>query len=412
MSFETTLRYTGYGDRSQVEQPEQFYDSLTIPSHMLVHAEKAVSSLLYKLYEEHGGIDFYIDPELSTFSAGKNFRNEGGRLKEWHASYTDRHGSPVRENLEDSGNLRIEELTQNELEELVQNSIDIQLNTVSEQISSEIGRYEDINVEENFTPAAVIPPYLLIDDEEKLSVQKDIIEIAENESDVPLKPCFYIDLEILTDADIKSDIKEIIIEKDHDEVFLWIDDLDKNEVTVGQYQRVIEFVSLLSDHSNPHFMYGDFFSFLLSYYGLVGTSYGTFHSDYKKEKMKNIEGGYLKRYYIPQLREFYKVVAAEEILSENNTALCDCQACTERVNSWSDLIELGSDYDFLKNHHLHIRQEEKKLVGEQSLDSVLEELESVVEEYTPIMKKSVHTSPKRIKLGYLKKWVRACREVN
>lgn len=401
--LENTLRYSSFADKSQVQDRVDSYDTLMVPSNLLIGGEKAVPSLLDKLMDEHS-LDYYIDPSLTDLRIGRNFRNGDDEIKNWHKKLIEHYGDPVERIMDDADNLDPQNISEDDKEQIARYVVKFQENFVPERVEEDVGKYELPGEEDsnNSGPKAIIPLYTKIDSDADLDTNEELIETSKDEAEIPIKPCIFVTIDYLKKEDTIDNIKQMLERQEIDDAFIWIEDLDKFETTISEYITTIKFVEELSQSVNPHFMYGDFFANLLYYFGLNGTSFGTYHSESSKEKKKNEGGGFLQRYYLDPLKEFLTIPQAVEVLERSNVDSCECETCKEVLVSPTDLLEQGDDHDFLKDHFIRVKERHKVLVDEEELNSVLESMENNREAYEDEFDGSEISRTKDV--THLKKW--------
>lgn len=407
MSFENTLQYVTFSDRTQVKNLNTNYDTLMATSHLLAGGKKAVTSLIHNLIESEG-LEYYINPTVTEFQAGRNFRNPDGTIREWHSKLIDELGEPFTKLRSEWDNIQWGDLNPEQKQNAIESICDFQTNFVDKSVEDEMDKYSDALDDSygfggtDLSPRAVIPWYTQIEDYEDITDNGDIIERCMEYSDLPVKPCLHTTIDFISDVTARSTLADFISTIDVPETFIWIDSLDKNtdEVDARTYRNVTHLVASISDEGvDPHFLFGDFFSNILYYFGLRGTSYGTFFRESYAEKMeRKAGGGMLQRYYYNPIKEFLSVPVSVSLGQISREPIPEYDG----ISDWDDLLREGEDYDFLKNHYIKTRESHKNQILNQDLSTIVEELEENHSRYEPILEGLEATNKNVI---HLEKWV-------
>ena len=373
MVFETTLQYVTFSDRSQIEGLAEYYDSILLSSHLLVGGQKAVTSLIQKLNNEQDDFVYYIDPAITEFRLGESFRGSDGDLKQWHQKLIDELGEPFTNQIERRDNIRWDDLSQDDKESAVESLCSLQANFVSNKVQENVGKYENVDIN-GLQPDKVIPWYVKIDDLDSLRTNEEIIEMAQSECDISLKPTIHVDKQYIRDVTNCGVIAEKFSSLSPEEYFVWIEDLDRSSTTKEEYEDVVYFVAKLAEEGiKPHFMFGDYFSNLLYYFGLNGTSYGTYYRDSHSEKTASGGGGggNLQRFYLDPVHEFLSISDAVNAAKSGEAEIPQHL----QIQEWGEIYNYGQDHDFLKEHYIKTRHGHKQQVLTEDFDSLLDQLE-------------------------------------
>lgn len=379
MSFENTLQYVTFADRTQIENRIDNYDTVMLSSKMLAGGKKAVPALLYNLVEEHD-LEYYINPSSAQYRRGSNFRS-GGDVKAWDSKLIDELGHPFERLRDEKSNIIYSKLSDSDKQAVVESVCEFQGEFVPSAVEENVGKYSPVSTAD-LSPRAVIPIYTKIDNYIDLELNREIIEMANAYSDLPIKPCIHVTKSFLTDINHRISIADLSDEFNLSEIFLWIDNLKKQEVGVQTYMNVIDTVARISEKNvDPHFMFGDFFSNLLYYFGLRGTSYGTYYRESSTEKTGDGPSGggaNLQRFYFDPAKEFLSIPDAIVLGRQTNADIPPHLS----LNSWDELYKAGEDHDFLKNHFIKTKEAHKQMILNSSLDDILDDLGSSYELYS------------------------------
>ncbi len=407
--FETTLRYKNLNNKDSVETQTQHYDSLLIQAHMLAYGSKQIPLNISNLVEEHG-VEYYIDPMISDFRVGNDFRSNGG-LRGWHSKYVDVLGDPLQRILKENANVNARHVSDSDLRKISQSVVQFQEDFIPTQVEEEAGRYDSVNTE-SLQPKAVIPWSHKIQNKRDIQANRDIIEYSQEQAENSLKPCLFVTPGFIQRPGNRAELIKLLSNFDVSQCFLWIEGLDKHETLESVYKNAVDLVYDLSESRiDPHFYYGDHFSNLLSYFGLSGTAYGTLYSEERSEQREKAgEGGVQQRFYVEPLRDFLKVTAAVDLMVDTTTPMCGCKYCSRHFDSWNELLlRLQSDDDddvllpILQKHAVAMKWRNARYVEEHDIDEAIENLEDTFKKYVSAYRNSPLISPRKSP-NYLASW--------
>ncbi len=405
--FETTLRYNSLNNKHAVEGEIPRFDSVIIDGKMLAHSSKALPKFLYDLREE-SSFEYYVEPILYQFRAGNDFRYADGTLKNWHEKYVQELGDPLKEHLRSNSNMNPRRMEENDIQDITRSSILFQEEFIPNQVKSQAGKYEDVDTS-SLRPKAVIPWHHRINEDEDLGPNRTILETAVEEATVPVKPCIHTTKSYLRDSSNRNALVELVSGYDLDECFVLVEELGKHDTYESTYRNVVDLVYDISEAGvDPHFFYGDYFSNLLSYFGLSGTTYGVMYGEeYSETTERTDQSGMLNRYYVDQIKDFLKVPAAVEFMQQVDADMCDCDVCQRNFEDWQDIIEHQESEEALMNHlqkhYVERRWKQARYVESTSFDEVVEDLKSDFEEYVKPYARARQISPNK-DFEYLPRW--------
>ncbi|OIB58042.1 hypothetical protein [Natrialba sp. SSL1] len=370
--FENSLHYNHPGEGPSVDRSSEYIDSLIIPAHFAIEHAEQVSGRVSNLEQE-----YYINPYLPTFREGDNFLEDSGNLKQWSHRLVDFYEDIVVSKIQEEGNLRYQDLSRENQRNVVETTVDFQLEILDEHADSTLKRYSLSDAEYDLLPKAVIPWYVKLSTEKDLEYNKQIISDTVEYTDHPVKPCIFMKRRLVTDVNFREGLANYLGDAPINEVFLWIEGLDKRESSRGHYVSTVDLVSRISDQDvAPHFFYGSYFSNLLSIFGLQGTGFGINYSESASEKLKSQDGGGggASRYYFEPIKEFVGIAEAVQ-LGEDHTEPCDCRVCRDWMEGWKDIYAVADEQKRLAQHYAAIREKQQDDVEKKSLQDLLEELE-------------------------------------
>jgi len=159
----------------------------------------------------------------------------------------------------------------------------------------------------------------------------------------------------------------------------------------------------------PHFFYGDYFSNMLSYFGLGGTTYGVMYGEeYSESTERTDQSGMLNRYYVDQIKDFLKVPAAVEFMQRIDADMCECDVCQRNFEDWQAIIRHQESDEALMNHlqkhYVECRWRHARQVEEDSFSDAVEKLRSEFEDYVEDYSRARQISPNK-DFEYMPRWI-------
>lgn len=436
--FETTVRYNNNNNKHPVETQPEFYDSILFEPHLVAFNSDATKEKIYNITGSDG-IEYYIDPGLAEFERGRNFRDTEGNISDWTKTYINELGDPLRRILNESGNADPEEMSDASISEIAASVVKFQETFATDVVNVDLSNFANIG-SAPAEPKKVIPWYNKIDEESKISTARTILEASDEAATISLKPCLYTTKDLIRDPSSRKALIDLLDEFDVSECFLIIENLDKEETGERTYRNVIEFIYDIRDRNIvPHFLYGDFFSHLLAYFGLGGTTYGTLYAEEHAEEIKATDGGgFPNRYYFDPIKDFVNPAAAADLGMNSKAELCDCPTCSRSFESWQDMAEKvqeeedenadseendeGID-DFeddhtvrnlktvLQKHYLAERWEHTKTVQSRSFDSLMSDLKDDYHSMVQHYNESFQINDDR-SMDYMMRWIQAAEKMD
>ncbi|WP_226041313.1 hypothetical protein [Natrinema sp. DC36] len=411
--FETTLRYNSLNNKHAVEGEYPRYDSLIIDGKMLAYSKKALPQFIQNLNQERS-LDYYVEPIISDFRSGDDFRYPDGTIRGWYDSYVNELGDPLKQALFDFDNVNPRHLDEEIIRGISRSVVLYQENFVPNQLKEESGKYEEVDPDE-VMPKAVIPWHHRINEKSDLGPNRTILDTTKAEAMLSLKPCIHTTKSFIRDRSHRTSLVELVKDYDVDECFLLIEELGKHNTYESTYKDVIDLVYDISEAGvKPHFYYGDYFSNLLSYFGLGGTTYGVMYGEeYTETTEYTDQGGMLLRYYVDQIKDFLKVPAAVELMKRTDSAMCKCDICQRHFDDWDDTVAHQESDDPLMNHlqkhYIERRWRHARQVEIKSFETIISKLESDRQEYVYPYTNARQISPNK-DFDYLPRWINAVKE--
>ncbi|WP_152422185.1 hypothetical protein [Natrialba asiatica] len=400
--IENSVHYLHEGERPAIDKSVAMYDSLIIPAHFVAARYENLSGFLNRLKNNHG-TEYYINPQLPRYRKGDDFRKDTGDISEWNQSLLDYYDPLVKDILSEEGNIRFRDLTSQEQKKVVKQSCDFQLNFLEDAPEQEnLSRYGIDTVE--LVPRAIIPWYVKMKSQADIASNQRTIKYATDYLDAPIKPCLFFEKDLVKNEDFKRGLTSLVDDSDIQEVFVWIEDLDKPNTTTREYVNTINLIQRISNCGvEPHMFYGGYFSHLLAFFGLRGVGFGTFHQESKKEKTESSGGSGgegLKRYYFNPVKEFLNIPEAVEMGSEFDERTCDCHVCEIEIHEWDDLFAIGDEYQILQRHYIASRRLHSEKILNTGLDQLLDEIEESDNRY----REPLNESDTAANANHLRKW--------
>lgn len=348
-------------------------------------------------------LGYYVDPVLPRYRKGAGFREDNGSLSPWHKALINKYGEPFSTVLDENRNLEIRHLTEEEVQTVIHKQCDLQMNAISNAGENKIRRYLDREMD--LLPEAIVPWYVKIRRLEHLENNRSIIEIATEYAEHNVKPCIFVTKSFIAEEDNRGKIVKMLNSLNVSDMFLWVDGMDKRETDPMTYASAADLVRKLSQEKiSPHFFYGNYFSHLLAFLGNEGTTFGVAYQESKKEKTKNNTnqggGDGTNRIYFQPVEEFLNFQQADEFGSEFDEDVCQCPVCQRDIGSWGDIYKFDSNYTSQRRHYIWTRYNHREQIHENSLEELLNELESSYVRY----KDTLGTTSTVANPYHLRKW--------
>ncbi len=284
------------------------------------------------------------------------------------------------------------DINEEELKVIVSRIIDFQRNFgQTEDMRDFLDLYEDIlgKSKELKSPEFLIPPYFRIKKgNATYDLNKKSIEIANNnlkEGDPPLCGCFTLNKSFINQ---KPNIAQKILE---DFPFLknfmiWISDFNACKESVENLNKIKNIVKTLSNEGNNCVinLYGDYFSFLLSKFGLSGVNSGIGTSTKKSAILsRGAGGGTTIKIYVPNINKGLLKDDFKRLLDTNPDIVCNCPKCEEIIgglnrdapnflDNYYNLLLSNNNYD---KHYIYSRVREKEFIESSDLEGLVKNLE-------------------------------------
>jgi hypothetical protein len=303
------------------------------------------------------------------------------------------------------------------INDLVNRSLELQLNKLDSEKGNAVDKYLEILKELGEThiddflnqsqkPQFVTAPYFYFDN--KKSDWLDVnIKIAEKTREIYKAEVVPI---LLTKASCLS--KELLDKySTFQQIIIWVTDLNEKDTSdynklVSGLKKIKSFVEYAKSMNISVFnLYGGYFSALLTKSGLSNFSHGIFYGEYKS--MNTTIGGIPpSRYYIKKLHEFFSTPEASKILElPDCRELLDrgCKKAMEIINDdVSNIVKLADNPRLAQKHFLITRRCELDDVENKTMNQLKEELVSAYDKY---LRHVTHVTKKKIE--YLKAWAEA-----
>jgi len=381
--FENSLRYNHTGEWRAIERTRDYYDSLVIPAHHAVTKADDIAGLLNN--QIGSDVEYYIDPVLPRYRKGDGFRTEEGDLSKWHQLLVDRYGDPISRILNEQRNLSLLDLDDSERRSVVQTQCELQLELIEEAGEDKLAKYFDVETE--LRPRAVVPWYIKITRPENIALNEQIINIASESVEAPIKPCIFVSLTALNRSEIRREIVKMLERVGVEEAFLWFEEMGKREAEIMDYAAASELIYSLSQNGvSPHFFYGNYFAQLTSYLGNEGTTFGVAYQESRAERTAvgdNGGGGGdgANRYYFDPVKEFLNFQEAESLGDQFDVPICSCPACQERMDQWADVYKFDGNYNAQRRHYIWNQDRYRDDIESKTLEEQLDDLETAHEKY-------------------------------
>jgi hypothetical protein len=358
------LRFGSHSEKEYILNMRGAVDGIVIGANLFKATPGATASFLVKINSKRSPIPFYVDPMTYIYGCDLDLiktekRDKQGKIvsKDYKPSYKEmavEYGQPFSSALDEETPLTADCLSA--VARCCSSIIDYQVNIVAGEFKadSEFRAYIDRAPK----PAAVIPPYFHIDEEDWkrwLQLNIAIWQIALKKSgSFPVHCVLCAGSRLLENQAFKSDLLRSLPDK-VEAVWLWFTGFDEYEAmpnALMQFRKLVE--ELHGRGMAVYNMHGGYYSMALSKYGMTGICHGVGYGE--KRDIEPIMGGGVPpvRYYLPALHKQIGVPDVERCFSSLQIMqpedfyekICNCEVCMSVIRT--DLKE-----DFRKFGRMH-----------------------------------------------------------
>jgi hypothetical protein len=243
--------------------------------------------------------------------------------------------------------------------------------------------------EPRFRPVFVIPPYFLYSPRGQrgditAELNSRVLDLCSQNLDdsMDVFPMVFLRREHLG-PEYRDDIIALYTRNAFPGYCIWIDGFDERESTPDDVRGLIELTrALAADQRQVVMLYGGFFSMLLYYFGLTAVCHGLAYGESRAigASAQQGSGPAPVRYYVLELHRFLTLEDALTVLRQRPDLLCNCPACRRIVRGDPERVIGYQDEEAMAEiHFLYNRNQERRLIAESPLDSVVENLEWTLE---------------------------------
>lgn len=355
------LRLGTHAEKKYFKEFQGKYDAIVINANILAHTVSSMSSFLGCELSEK----FLIDPQTYAFQSYSHLlQSTKGKpkgvevtVKKSIQTLLDKYGTRLT-NIIVTGkrSLKYSDFNDDEgalfLDELCQNVIDFQLNTVKNESTenSEYGEYIEYDIESNSStlnlePFALIAPYFYMTEntlEHWLPHNINSIRISKQKfTDKKIYAQIVIDKDILLEEEVLQKLIDAYSGCTADGFFIWIDNFDEKIIS---YKYLKNFIKLIKDlkaalNKPIYQIYGSYFSIMLTNVYLTGTCHGMEYGETRD--VYPVGGGVpVSKFYLPSIhkrllyREVLDVLLTKDLLTSKEIYfenVCSCKTCHEVI---------------------------------------------------------------------------------
>lgn len=382
------------GEKDLLLDCKSRYHGVVVGAHILALGKNWISPFLKKLDKP-----FFIDPVTYVFSFDlSHIRNKKGDLRKSYELLTKKYRGVIKSAIGNDRSLSVDDLSDSDkIDDFSKSVIDFQRNVFVEETPSQksISDYaellgEGVTVGAHY-PEFLVSPYFYVEDiddpwyELSLKVSKTSIKYK---NDLDLYAMICVSHEMLKNNDMVSQI--ISDYRGFDGYVLSISGFDEYKKDEEILEGFIQMVSKLSEYGKPVVnLYGSYFSFLSSKFGLSAISSGIGMGESKDLMSKTTGGRYAKRYYVPTSKSIATETDARSYYSENFDLLCKCKVCGDIIKDMpsdikaSDIVNSffdNSDAKLSKKHFIENRYYESKTISESSTNALIDILSKHIQQ--------------------------------
>jgi hypothetical protein len=418
-----------------VTNPDK-YDVIVINANLAQYFSSGTATLLsYKLKNKRYIIDplthaFGHDPQY--FTTPKN-NEEPAKVKSSIEGLAIEYGTPIYEAISGLRPQRVSNkdfFSQHVVDSFVERVINFQKNYLVNSIASEDKKYLEVDFAKILKPLFFIAPYFYMKSStvnEWLNLNLQMIEASKKFSgDDKLYSEIVIDRGLLENNNEIERIARSYLALDAcDGYLLWISNLSEHRSILKTLSGMRRFISILAEARKPIInLYGGYFSLLLTKYGLTGVCHGPGYGE--DRDVIPVGGGMpTSKFYLnpvhhrllygevqlmvngglwPNAEAFYREVCSgtvcKEILSGDLQNFVKFGEQNYRESKGKTYGYPTTEARFLTTqHYLEAKAHEFKMVNEENLQDLIEQLKDAKAKYKPWESNT--------QLNYLDNWIKA-----
>ena len=385
----TYIRFGVQKKKTFLKDIADIYDGIVLPGNILLYQYKATPSVIYMTRK-----DFFIDP--MTYLFGEDFN----KLKKDESSF-----KPSFKKLIVGHGLTPETVFNMMPERLIENLLNN--DDFSKKFLESVMAFQYENVEKAkvfiekidesllddplpcLRPQFLTLPYLMIRTENYkkiFAITKKFISYANcsNYSNYPRCILLSFTKSSIKDDNIRNSFINLANDPSFTSVAIWINDF--SEVKDAKSELISSFIDLVKkiEDKKIHILHGGYFSLLLKHFGVSSVSHGIGYGESRIGITSAKKGGPPPiRYYISELRRFYTLDKAEEILQAFPDFICSCPPCRRVIGGVAkNVIEYSNEEGLADLHYMYVRHKEKESINDSTLQDVLDDLKMIMDTYS------------------------------
>lgn len=322
--------------------PQEF--GIVIPANILLYYEKSLAKYINNINKS-----FFIDPMTYVFTNPRNmFKTNNGtyeldsrnnyKLKKSYEKLIKKYYKDLEGQFKSDIPLQPEYFSYSALvKSFINNTINYQKETLINKLEK-VSRYESMIGEERLSESALTPefltlPYFYFDNLSDPWYDVNVLlseEIKSIKKDKEIFSILCMNKALLTSPSVPRRIAKDF--SNADGFLLFISGLDGEDDSVDLLRHFASFVqSLFRESAKPIInMYSSFFSNILKYFGLIGTSSGLCILDHRDAKVVYTTGRAFLSFYLPSIHANISEDNFKTYLKKYDPSIeCDCLFCRE-----------------------------------------------------------------------------------
>lgn len=402
------LLYLRYGLARKKEFLRDFktlYDGIVLPANVLLYQYKGTPAVVFR-----AGQPFFVDPMSYLFAHPledfkKRVEKGSPKFKPSFSKLIQGYGENPDYFLRPNYLTLVDYLLSNEgrLRPFIENCLKFQWSNVNDTINASKDLLPD-NREVTLRPSFVIPPYFAyksFDRTDELNHKiADLAAKIKGENDLgDVFPMIFIEKENLN-ANFIDKINAGFKDLDFPGYCIWIENFDERNARKDQIAGLIRLITTFSERGKKQIviLFGGFFTLLLSKFGVNCISHGIAYSEAKSmfAAVKQLGGGSLVRYYIPDIHQFHTIENALIILRKRPDLICSCPVCRRVVQgNPENIARFEKEEELAELHFLINRYNERKMIASWTASDTIKYLR-----YLITVNADIENITKRYKKGY------------
>lgn len=420
-----SIRFGKSSETRILEKHQDSFDAITFNASTLAHFGRSLSSFVFIKAK---GKSFFIDPQTHAFQHPlNNIKNKNNDLKVSIKNLIDFYGEPLKQIIIGEGRSIVpQDFKGDMILGFVNKVLDFQRNHLFVSLEQDFKEYFEEEEFRDLIPSApifLVAPYFYMNHsnyENWLKLNMDLVgatlEKADKNDTVFAE--MVIDIPLLLKMSKDNSLTERILNTYElaRGILLWVDEFNEHTVFEDTLKAMVTLIKRIKEKypgKKVINLYGGYFSQLLMKKGLDGVVHGPEYGE--SRSVVPVGGGIpIAKYYYPSTR---KRIPSNDMLYTMNVLgiqypqkfykdICGCKICRQKIRDKAieDFQEVYGKVDYVEirgrgrskitraypitetienclSHYLEVKKEEFAHIDQNSLESLLKELEDTYNQF-------------------------------